>query len=356
MNYRWILLLGICSCASQKPKTHTAQYRHPPLETKATPKQETPQEPEKTICKPSKLKKDEDYIVSKDGKYKLFITSVKATTSTKGAILFTHGAGSPASAIWDLPGDYSYLRKLACMGYDSYTVDVRGFGGSQKPAEMKLSVEQAKSAKPVVRAAEAINDVHAAVEFALQKSHQKKLHLVGWSWGSLVSGMYAGKYPELIKRLVLFAPVYDRKWPTRHKKTGAYRFEDKALYFKYHRPERESREVLKKHVEALFRFSSGDQLKLPNGPYSDIYGEDAPIWDAALVQAPTLVIRGEKDRASLHDNTYKLFQDLKNAPIRRFVEISNGGHFLFRTHRYRQLQANIFSFLQEEFHDFSETN
>ena len=51
--------------------------------------------------------------------------------------------------------------------------------------------------------------------------------------------------------------------------------------------------MLENHVEALFRFvGPNEPVRLPNGPYRDLYGPDAPVWNPAAVRAPTLVVRG----------------------------------------------------------------
>ncbi|MEO1337352.1 MAG: alpha/beta fold hydrolase, partial [Myxococcota bacterium] len=193
------------------------------------------------------------------------------------------------------------------------------------------------------------HDVQAALRYARKQSGVDRVDLVGWSWGCVVAGMAAGRFADQIRRLILFAPVYDRKWPSRHKTEGAWRSENRQLYFDYFDPAREERAVLEAHVDALFRFVGPDELvKLPNGPYRDLYGPDAPVWSAEQVRAPTLIIRGEKDPASKMEAAYRLFQALKQAPVRRYVEIGDAGHFAFRTHQYRRLQAAIANFLTEK--------
>ncbi|MEM7676272.1 MAG: alpha/beta fold hydrolase, partial [Myxococcota bacterium] len=258
-----------------------------------------------------------------------------------------HGAGSPASALWDIEsGDYSVMRRLACAGFDVYTVDVRGFGGSTIPPAL---LQPAENAPPAVRATDVMPDVKAALRYATKQSGVERVDLVGWSWGCVVAGMAAGRFADQIRRLILFAPVYDRKWPSRHKTEGAWRSEHRQLYFDYFDAGREERAVLQAHVDALFRFAGPNQpVRLPNGPYMDLYGPEAPVWSAAKVIAPTLIVRGEKDPASKMDAAYRLFQALTEAPLRRYVELGDAGHFAFRTRRYRALQTTIVDFLAEK--------
>ena len=298
-------------------------------------------------CRFNNLTRQELHIDSETPGISLFMFRVPAFGTAKGAVLLLHGAGSPASALWDLePGDYSMMRRLACAGFDTYAVDVRGYGGSTWPPPL---LTPAQGQPPAVRAQDVMPDVAAALRYVRKTSAVERVDLVGWSWGCVVAGMAAGRYSEQIRRLILFAPVYDRRWPTRHKTTGAWRTEDRKLYFEYYDPAREDRTVLEAHVQALFRFVGPDEtVRLPNGPYRDLYGPDAPVWKASAVRAPTLIMRGENDPASQRDPAYRLFQALENAPVRRYVELGGAGHFAFRTRQYRRLQAEVLGFLTEK--------
>jgi pimeloyl-ACP methyl ester carboxylesterase len=288
-----------------------------------------------TACDLHSLAREETRLPSEPG-IEVFVMRVAAPKERRGAVLLTHGAGSQGSALWDLKTkDYSFMRKLACKGFDAYSVDVRGFGGSTIPDP------------PVDRLREVMADVEAAVGFARERSRVPRVDLVGWSWGSEVAAMYAGLHPERVRRLVMFAPVYDRRWPERHKTENGWYPVKRETFFQYHDPAKEDRAVLEEFVQELFRFAKGEELMLPNGPYLDLYGEEAPIWEAAKIEAPTLVVRGDLDRASLDAHAQKLFAALANAKARRYVVIGGADHFAFRTYKYRELQSVIFGFLEE---------
>lgn len=271
----------------------------------------------------------------------VLVTYARAPT-TRGAVVLTHGAGSPSSSIWDLPGDYSMLRKLACEGFDAYGVDVRGFGGSSMPPK-----GPDESPAPV-RAADVQADVAAAVAFARETSKVDRVDLVAWSWGCVVAGMYASTRPDEVRRLVLYAPVWDRKWPKRHATNNEWRPVKRALFFEYHDPAREDRAVLEAHVEALFRYAGPDGLRLSNGPYMDIYGPKGPVWDPRGVRAPTLVLRGSADRASQEAPAYRLFERLEQARARRYVVLGGAGHFAFRTKRYGEFWSSVRDWLKSD--------
>ena len=343
-------IFGACglfekSIPPQKVKTSTTSTVTTTTTVAITPNVTTVTPPK------SQLTKHEYIIPSVEQGVNLFVTHVSTSTSAQRAALFLHGAGSPASAAWDLPGENSVLRALAKEGSEAFTVDFRGFGGSTKVQSFQ---EAAEDNPPAVRAHEVIADVHAAIQFIQQKTGVTKVDLIGWSWGCLVAGLYTTLNAENIHHLVLYAPVYDRKWPKRHITTSAWRSEEANLHYKYFNPKIEKREVLEAYVAALYRFTKTSTrplpdrtVKLPNGPYRDLYGPEAPIWSPQKVTVATLVIRGGKDYASLHKHAHKLYQDLESAPYKQYLEVSNMGHFAFRTFNSKTLSRAIVNFLKE---------
>lgn len=339
------LLPLFAACATPAPPTSSPPPPAPAVEKSLGPNARvTMKVATSTACRPAALVREEKRIESEPG-IEVFAMRVGAFGETRGAVLFTHGAGSASSSLWDLrTKDYSFMRKLACKGFDAYAVDVRGFGGSTMPGALS---QPADENPPVVRAKEVMADVDAVARWAKARSGVARIDLVGWSWGSLVAGMYASTRPESVRRLVLFAPVYDRKWPKRHQTENAWYTVSRDLFFEYYDEVREERAVLEEFVDQLFRFEPKETLRLPNGPYADLYGEDAPIWDASKVMADTLVVRGDQDRASLEPHARKLFADLVNASVRRYVVLGGAGHFAFRTRRYRELQSVVIGFLEE---------
>lgn len=239
------------------------------------------------------------------------------------------------------------MAHLAKLGFDTYSVDVRGFGGSTRPPEMTTS-PTSSVAKPAVRAHDVMPDLNAAVEFAQRKSGKTRVDLVGWSWGCVVAGMYATQQPQKIRRLVLYAPVFDRKWPRRHRTQGASRSESRSLHYQWLDPKLEDQTIRHAYVQKLFRFESNpDVLILPNGPYRDIYGPDAPIWTPSLIESPTLIIRGSQDKAALRGASLRLMDALEKAPTRHYLEVADMGHFGFRTYKNPELRSAISGFLTQ---------
>lgn len=296
-------------------------------------------------CSYQSIERDELKLKVAKGSHEIFVMQVKAQTKkSRGAIVFMHGAGSGSSAIWDLRhSDYSVMKYFACRGFDTYALDARGFGGSSMPEEM---LQPAEKSPPAVRAYQVQEDLDAVIDYARKNSGSKQVDLVAWSWGCVVSGMYAGNQPEKIRRLVLFAPVYDRKNPKRHKTKKAWRKLNKTEILKYFVEQREEKQVWIEHINAMFRFTKNEDLRLPNGPYQDIYGAGSPIWDAGKVRSPTLIIRGDQDRASTHESVQNLYHALKNTKLRQWITVAGANHFLPRERGHHQFKAILGSFLE----------
>ena len=94
-------------------------------------------------------------------------------------VLFVHGATYPSETVFDidLPGG-SWADLVARKGYDVYLVDVRGYGGSTRPAAMEGAPAENP---PLATTIEAARDVGSAVDFILKRRGALKLNLVGWS-------------------------------------------------------------------------------------------------------------------------------------------------------------------------------
>ena len=281
--------------------------------------------------------KTEQHLASADN-VDVFVGHLRPEHPSRGAVILLHGAGSPSSSLWDLPGEYSFMRKLACQGFEAFSLDVRGFGGSSPPPP------DSRGQPEPVRALDAVRDLAVAANWARAESGHPRVDLFAWSWGSVVAGHYAGRPQAPVRRLVLFGPVWDRRWASRHVNKPKWQTIQRDDLLKYFDPRRESRSILEAHVDAMFRFASREGLQLSNGPYMDIYG-DAPTWDPSLVRAPTLIVRGESDRASQQAAVYRLFLQLNRAASRRLVVLGGAGHFAFRTYRHAALSETVINYL-----------
>ena len=80
---------------------------------------------------------------------KLYIVNKHPTNlrlSPEKILLFVHGATQPAEATFDLPLEgMSWMDYIARHGWDVYLVDVRGYGRSTRPAEMRPACREQSS-------------------------------------------------------------------------------------------------------------------------------------------------------------------------------------------------------------------
>jgi pimeloyl-ACP methyl ester carboxylesterase len=125
-------------------------------------------------------------------------------------VLLVHGATFGAS-LFDLPReDYSLMSRLARDGRAVYALDVRGFGHSLGGAVMDAPPE---ANPPFARLEEAVADIGTAVDLIRSREQVAAVDLVGFSWGTVTAASYAGRHPEAISRLVLYAPLYGEENP-----------------------------------------------------------------------------------------------------------------------------------------------
>ena len=116
-------------------------------------------------------------------------------------LLFVHGATYPAESAFDLPlNGLSMMDYIAQHGFDVYLVDVRGYGGSTRPAAMDAPPADNP---PFATTADAVRDVAAAVDHILARRHVSRIDLMGWSWGTATMGAYTAQHNDKVSRLVL---------------------------------------------------------------------------------------------------------------------------------------------------------
>lgn len=145
------------------------------------------------------------------------------------AVLFVHGAGTPAEVAFDVPvAGYSWMAHLAEAGFDVFSMDTTGYGRSTRPTAMNdpcnLAAAQQAQFIPHLLAAPCAptyggqlttiasdwHDIDAVVTYIRKVRGVAKVSLVAWSLGGPRAGGYAARHPDTVHRMVLFAPAYNR--------------------------------------------------------------------------------------------------------------------------------------------------
>lgn len=305
---------------------------------------------------PSKATGIELYVRNKRPK------GVETFTSNR-VVLFVHGVTFPSESTFDLSlGGLSWMDFIARAGYDVYLVDVRGYGGSTRPPAMSESPDRNP---PVATLAEAVDDVDAAVDFIRRRRNVERIDLIGWSWGTAVMGHYAATHGNKVDRLVLYAPVWQRKT-----ESGATRGNDvKAAYRLVNvgavRPRWLAGVAQDKHEALLPRGwfeawvaanlatdpwgskQSPPVMRAPNGglPTVQSSSEWSPPYDPAAIKVPTLLVKGEWDADTPSYMAQALFPLLVNAPAKQYLEIGEGTHSIMLERNRMQLFRAVQTFL-----------
>jgi pimeloyl-ACP methyl ester carboxylesterase len=259
-------------------------------------------------------------------------------------MLLLHGATFGAR-LFDLPRPgYSLMTQLASGGRPVYALDVRGFGSSSGGRAME---EPPWCNPPVAGMDEAIDDVAAAADLILARQRAARLDLVGFSWGAVLAGRFAGAWPGRIMRLALYAPLYaeiQSAWLDRTTADlGAYRMVslahlvdrwngdlpagDPRLYREDGIPE-----LLFEAIASLDPRASSHTpraFRCPNGPLADLgrIRGGRPLFDPGKLTMPTLVVRGAEDTTSTDMDAARLLARIA-APEKRYRVIAPGSHFL----------------------------
>jgi pimeloyl-ACP methyl ester carboxylesterase len=140
----------------------------------------------------------------------LFLRHLRAADSTPNGkiVLFVHGATFPSGLAAAFPfSGRTWMQDLSQAGFDTWALDFIGFGGSDRYPEMSQSAE----GQPALGRAEiASQQIERAVGFILQNRHAQRISIIAHSWGTMATGLFAGRRPELMDRLVFFAPIAGR--------------------------------------------------------------------------------------------------------------------------------------------------
>lgn len=251
-------------------------------------------------------------------------------------VLYVHGSTQPSETVFDLAvGNGSWADYIASQGYDVWLVDVRGYGGSAPPSDQS---------KPFATTREAVEDLCAAVKHILSKRAISKIQLIGWSWGTVITGSYAAERPEHVAGLVLLAPPWLSSVASKAPAAAwqEWTTDDSLKRLQTGVPDGRAEEIFppswKKVWEQAVLASQPEakahnppRFRSPTGVLADgaeYWSVNKAIYDPGKISAPTLIIRGEWDQLTPLSQTQALFALLRNAPVRHLIEIPRATHFV----------------------------
>jgi pimeloyl-ACP methyl ester carboxylesterase len=209
------------------------------------------------------------------------------------------------------------------------------------------------------------------VRFICDESGGESIDLVGFSWGTITSGLFAQHHASRIRRLALYAPLFGERnalWQKRigcpdnpgvlADRFGAWRLvslEDTLARWNddLHGAE-PSRFRDAEVAEILFDAQaandpqSQDQtpraFRCPNGALADLIEvfNGKPLYDPSTLTMPVLLVRGEQDTTATESDAKRL---LDRVPGARYRAIPGGSHFLCIEKNRLALYEELRSFL-----------
>ena len=260
-----------------------------------------------------------------------------AGSSPSKSILLMHGS-TCSSHIFDLDyKDYSFARRLAREDYAVWRLDVTGYGQSEEVEDGLLP-----------DAAYAAEDIEAAAEIITREMGQDKIDLLGWSWGTMTAGKFAGMCPEHLQRLVLYAPVLyglgkEEITEKFHHNTWETASED------FQRTEDGSIDEAMTDPAVVGMFCSNcwryDKETSPNGWKKDaLVDPSEALIDLEKISVPTLVICGDRDP---YVDVETVRASMDRLPEGSELEVFPGGShiMIYEEPLYRAFQDRVIRFL-----------
>lgn len=289
---------------------------------------------------------------------------LRAKGDTGTPVLMVHGAGL-ASRSFDIPkSGASWMDKAVEDGFTAYALDIRGYGLSR-------SNMMAQANLPYARATDAIKDIDDAVNWISRRHDGAKPSVIGMSWGSVTTGIYAATIgADKIASLCLAAPIFAERnqgWidmladpsdPTRiNPDFGSFRRTPQdQIRIKWDEEIPQNADWRDEGTfDAMMAAIMSDdresgqfdppQFRAPNGTFVDLWHcfNGQPLYDPGAIKVPVLLTRGAQDTTSTRSDTLQLFDRL-GAEDKQYAEIANGSHFLIAERKAPQLCALVNGF------------
>jgi pimeloyl-ACP methyl ester carboxylesterase len=281
------------------------------------------------------------------GPVRLFLWEKAAGTAPGplGTLLFVHGSSMGSQPTFDLqvPGraDSSAMDHFARLGYDTWCVDMEGYGRSDKHRDNNANI------------AMGAEDLAVATDYITKTRGVKAFLVYGISSGALRAALFAQHHPERVRRLALDAFVWtgagsptlaERKKRLPEFQSKNRRPIDRAFVrsiFTRDHPGTADEEVIEAFAEAILALDDS----VPTGTYVDMCAH-LPMVDPTRIPAPTLVMRGQFDGIAALDDLLDFYRRLPN-PDKQFAVMPGIAHASFHQKNYRIAYHILHAFMSQ---------
>jgi pimeloyl-ACP methyl ester carboxylesterase len=270
---------------------------------------------------------------TRKGELKLFLWQKAASSGApQGTILFVHGSSMGSQPTFDLqvPGrpHSSVMKWFAERGFDTWCMDNEGYGRSDKSRPINFDISNGA------------DDLDAGTQYILKNSRHGKLLVYGISSGALKAALFAQRHPERVARLALDAFVWtgegsptlaERKKRLPEFKAKNRRPIDRAFVrsiFNRDHPGTADDATIEAFASAILELDDS----VPTGTYVDMCSK-LPLVDPALINVPTIIMRGEYDGIAGIDDLLGFYARLPH-PDKQFSVMAGISHASFQQKNY----------------------
>jgi pimeloyl-ACP methyl ester carboxylesterase len=288
----------------------------------------------------------EEHWTDKGNDVRLFLWEkrVGKPEDTKGRILFVHGSSMASTPTFDLQVEgrpfSSVMNWFAVRGYDTWCVDMEGYGRSTKDRDITCDISNGA------------DDLAAASAYIRNLRGDEPMHVYGISSGALRAALFTERHPERVGRLALDAFVWTGEGsPTlEERKKKLPQFLDskrrpidldfvRSIFARDHPGTAED-----SVVEAFAAAITALDDSMPNGTYIDMCSR-LPLVDPDRIRVPTIIMRGEYDGIAGMEDLLAFFAKLPN-PDKQFTVMNGISHASFQQKNYMMVYQILDSFYE----------
>lgn len=273
------------------------------------------------------------------GDINLHLDSTCRADFGKNNIILVHGL-TYSSHEFDINyKDYSLVRFLVDNGYTVWRLDIAGYGQSDKPHDGFI-----------VDSDYAADNIYYAVKEICELTGKSRVDVLGWSWGTVTTSRFVSNHPEMVNKLVLYAPIVSgigvSNVDTDYHKNS---WENAAGDFQLKNDGTIDEAIIEPAVVEYFCSSCWkyDGEGSPNGPRKDIcVDESVDLIDMSKIKIPTLLIYGNADPYLNYELIDRMYQELPEGSERKIITGAAHCAYIEKPY-YHDFQNAVIKFLKK---------